>query len=359
MSLEWRPYTLEAARRKIRGAQRHYFSKRYSMMAHVQETEGTASAMVDSAADADPGRLGGALVELEADGIAYGDIGLTVALHGELGRIEALDAEIRRIFGGCDAKVIREGYGQLAAWFSRMPAQPRRRQIRHVFASAGVAACLAPLSDPRRGRPRAGTSGDPPSPSWRHRGGPPTTTTSSAATWATPSSWAPPAPGRASSSTSSSCRRSSTTRASWCSTWGLLPLAHAVPRWRLPRALARDRGRHRDCPQTLLVARDRAYPWVPHGLGDPAPPPRGIHPGGRRCDRAPGAGRGHLHPPARGSSPFGVRGLAAAANVARDEPVARRRNVGPVLRQRRRRRAQVRGLAGDRPGRGGRARGPL
>ena len=43
VALEWRPWDLDAARRKIRGAQRHYFSKRYSMMAHVQETEGTAS----------------------------------------------------------------------------------------------------------------------------------------------------------------------------------------------------------------------------------------------------------------------------------------------------------------------------
>ena len=33
VSLEWRPWDLDAARRKIRGAQRHYFSKRYSMMA--------------------------------------------------------------------------------------------------------------------------------------------------------------------------------------------------------------------------------------------------------------------------------------------------------------------------------------
>ena len=40
VTLEWRPWDLDAARRKIRGAQRHYFSKRYSMMAHVQETEG-------------------------------------------------------------------------------------------------------------------------------------------------------------------------------------------------------------------------------------------------------------------------------------------------------------------------------
>ena len=33
VALEWRPWGLDSARRKIRGAQRHYFSKRYSMMA--------------------------------------------------------------------------------------------------------------------------------------------------------------------------------------------------------------------------------------------------------------------------------------------------------------------------------------
>ena len=153
VSLEWRPYTLEAARRKIRSAQRHYFLRRYSMMAHVQETDGTTSAMLDSAADAESSRLGGALVELEADGVAYGDVALTVALHGELERIEQLDAELRRIFGGCDAKVIREGYGQLPAWFSRMPAQPRKRGVRHLFTSAGVAACMAPLFGPPKGAP--------------------------------------------------------------------------------------------------------------------------------------------------------------------------------------------------------------
>ncbi len=151
LSLEWRPYALEAARRKIRSAQRHYFSKRYSMVAHAQDTDGTASAMVDAAADAEADRLGGALVELEADGVGYGDVSLTVALHGPLGETERLDAELRRIFSGCDAKLIREGYGQLASWFARMPAMPRKRQIRSVFASAGVASCLAPLFGPPRG----------------------------------------------------------------------------------------------------------------------------------------------------------------------------------------------------------------
>ena len=153
VALEWRPYTLEAARRKIRSAQRHYFQRRYSMMAHVQETEGTTSAMLDSAADVESSRLGGALVELEANGVAYGDVALTVALHGELRKIEQLDGELRRIFGGCDAKLIREGYGQLPAWFGRMPAQPRKRQVRSVFASAGVAACLAPLFGPASAPP--------------------------------------------------------------------------------------------------------------------------------------------------------------------------------------------------------------
>ena len=38
--VEWRPWSREAARRKLRSAQRHYFSKRYSMAAHMQEKEG-------------------------------------------------------------------------------------------------------------------------------------------------------------------------------------------------------------------------------------------------------------------------------------------------------------------------------
>ena len=154
VSLEWRPWTTQAARRRIRGAQRHYFSRRYSMMAHVQETEGTASAMVDSAAAVESDRLGAALVELEADGVAYGEASLTVALHGELEDIERLDGDVRRLFAAHDAKAVREGYGQLPVWFSRLPAQPRKRQVRTVFVSAGLAACLAPVFGPPKGTAR-------------------------------------------------------------------------------------------------------------------------------------------------------------------------------------------------------------
>ena len=98
VTLEWRPQRLDSARRKIRGAQRHYFSKRYSMSAHVQETEGSAAAMVDTAAAAESDRLGDALVELETDGVAYGDLALTIAIHGPLEHSESLDGDIRRIF---------------------------------------------------------------------------------------------------------------------------------------------------------------------------------------------------------------------------------------------------------------------
>ena len=153
VSLEWRPQPMASSRRKIRSVQRHYFSKRYSMTAHMQDAQGTAAAMVDSAADAESSRIAHALVELETEGVAYGDMSLTIALHGDdLARIEALNAELFRIFGAADAKVIREGFGQLPAWWSRLPGQPRKRQVRTVFSSAGVAACMAPLFGPPKGQ---------------------------------------------------------------------------------------------------------------------------------------------------------------------------------------------------------------
>ena len=153
VSLEWKRWGLDSARRKIRSAQRHYFSKRYSMAAHMQETEGTAAAMTDTAAEAESSRLGSALVELEADGVSYGSITCTVTLHGDYEQIDHLDAEVRRIFNTYDAKVIREGYGQLPAWFCRLPGQPPSRNVRSVFASAGLCSCLAPIFGSSGGRP--------------------------------------------------------------------------------------------------------------------------------------------------------------------------------------------------------------
>ena len=70
--------------------------------------------MVDTAAAAESDRLGDALVELETDGVAYGDLALTIAIHGPVRALRepgrGYSAHLRQSH---DAKVIREGYGQL------------------------------------------------------------------------------------------------------------------------------------------------------------------------------------------------------------------------------------------------------
>ena len=152
--MEWRPWSREAARRNMRSTQRHYFSQRYSLMAHVQEKEGTAAAMEDAAASVEAARAGQALVELETEGVAYGDVSLSVAIRGGDDELEQWGAEVQRVFGVVDAKAVRESYGQLAVWFGRLPGQPPSRQPRRVCVSAGVSACMAPLFGPPRGERR-------------------------------------------------------------------------------------------------------------------------------------------------------------------------------------------------------------
>jgi type IV secretion system protein VirB4 len=148
VTIEWRPSAQDSARRKIQSARRYYFSKRYTWFAHLQQKESTDAALADNAADTEAEHLGDALVELQSDGVSYGDIALTISLHGDLAESARLDGEIRRIFNAHDAKIIREGYGQLPVWFARLPGQPRSQQIRTVFGSSGLAACLAPVFGP-------------------------------------------------------------------------------------------------------------------------------------------------------------------------------------------------------------------
>ena len=85
VTLEWRPQRLDAARRKIRGAQRHYFSKAVfderPCAGDGGERRGYGG---HGSSGGDLTGLGDALVELETDGVAYGDLALTVAIHGPL-----------------------------------------------------------------------------------------------------------------------------------------------------------------------------------------------------------------------------------------------------------------------------------
>ena len=78
---EWRGLSMDKARGKIRSAQKHFFSSRYSMMAHVRGTEGTEAALLDSAAAAEASALGDALVELQNEGIPWGELSASLSVH--------------------------------------------------------------------------------------------------------------------------------------------------------------------------------------------------------------------------------------------------------------------------------------
>ncbi len=155
ISWEFRRLTTDQARRRIHGARQFFFAKRFSMLAHMRETDGTASAMLDEGADTEVERLGQAQAELEAHGMPYGELALGLTLHGPLEELERHDAAVRRIFAACDAKVLREGFGQLAVFFARQPGAPRGHQPRLLLVSGGVAAALAPLWGPALGAPRS------------------------------------------------------------------------------------------------------------------------------------------------------------------------------------------------------------
>ena len=159
---EWRGLSMDKARGRIRSAQKHFFSSRFSMTAHARGTEGTDAALLDSAAEAETAALGGALVELQSEGIPWGELAASLSVHAPtLREIEELDSSIVRIFAGRDIKILREGYGQLSAWFARLPGQPAGRQLRRMPVSAGTALSCAALFAPSRGQPQSKHLGAP------------------------------------------------------------------------------------------------------------------------------------------------------------------------------------------------------
>ena len=151
---EWQGLSIGKARGVIRSAQKHFFSSRYSMMAHARGTEGTDSALIDSAAAAESAALGDALVELQTDGIPWGKLAASLSIHApDLQQLEELDSTVVKIFTGRDIKILREGYGQLSTWFSRLPGQSASRQLRRMPVSAGTALCCSSIFAPGRGEP--------------------------------------------------------------------------------------------------------------------------------------------------------------------------------------------------------------
>ncbi|MXW36200.1 MAG: hypothetical protein F4Z60_12190, partial [Chloroflexi bacterium] len=124
LSWEWAPYSGDQARKRLRRAQRHFWQKRYSAVSQMTGGGG----MVDAAAATEADRIAAAGSELENEGVAYGDLSVCLALHGaDEEETERSLGELHRIFGQVDAKLIRERYYQLGAYFARLPGQPRAR----------------------------------------------------------------------------------------------------------------------------------------------------------------------------------------------------------------------------------------
>ncbi len=151
---EWQGLSIGKARGIMRSAQKHFFSSRYSMMAHARGTEGTDVALLDSAAAAESTALGDALVELQSEGIPWGKLAASLSIHApDLQQLEELDSSIVKIFTGRDIKILREGWGQLSAWFARLPGQAASRQLRRMPVSAGTALCCSSIFAPGHGEP--------------------------------------------------------------------------------------------------------------------------------------------------------------------------------------------------------------
>ena len=151
---EWQRLSLGKARGIIRNAQKHHFSSRYSMMAHARGTEATDAALVDSAAAAESAALGESLVELQSEGIPWGNLAASLSIHApDLEQLEELDSSVVKIFTGRDIKILREGYGQLSTWFARLPGQSASRQLRKMPVSAGTALCCSTIFAPALGEP--------------------------------------------------------------------------------------------------------------------------------------------------------------------------------------------------------------
>ena len=113
--------------------------------------------MVDSAAAAESERLGDALVELETDGIAYGDLALTVAIHGPLSVTETpgrrYPAHLYQPRRQGDPGGLRAASGVV---FADAPRNRDGGKCRSVFVSAGAVASMAPIFGPPVGTPRSG-----------------------------------------------------------------------------------------------------------------------------------------------------------------------------------------------------------
>ena len=252
--------------------------------------------MVDSAAAAESDRLGGALVELEADGVAYGEASLTVALHGELEETERLDGDVRRVRVGGSRGVPRARVRAAEGEPQESTSRPR--------AAGGVRDPMEDRLPLRPGRGRRGPHADP----GRDGIGQEFRAQLPVGRGAQVRSPHPdPGPGR------------------------LVPLADPLPGRAVPGARA-GRGRGDAPAPALRATRHHAHVPVPDRLGASAPEARRVRGRWSGHERDPRANRRPVCPRSRTPDAERAGRVASVFDVAGLEPLDGGRRVGRVLR---------------------------
>ena len=161
--LEWRPLERYDAAGRIRSVQKHYNTARWSLWAGLSGTEGTGMALEDASSGAAVAQLHRAHLELESDGIPYGEFALSVSVGAESrAQLDEVGAAVQRVFLHLDGKAVQERYGQPSVWFQRFPGQPPNSLPRPIIVSSGQAASMLPIFGPSAGYSRCSHLDAPP-----------------------------------------------------------------------------------------------------------------------------------------------------------------------------------------------------
>jgi type IV secretion/conjugal transfer VirB4 family ATPase len=121
--LEWQRIPTEAAKRRLRASQRHFFNKRAAMRNYIMGADAQPSEMlIDESATATVKQLADAQTDLEVHGHFFGASSLTLLLHAEqLAELERQVAAAMKVLSDHDGRFFEETYNLENAWLSVMP----------------------------------------------------------------------------------------------------------------------------------------------------------------------------------------------------------------------------------------------
>lgn len=121
---EWKRESNIKIRQLIQSKRRHFHNAKSSLANYVASSSSAApkDMLVDDAAVALVGDLGGCLEELEVNGRYFGQFSITVVLYDtDPAAVKRAVAECFKVFGTHDAQITEERYNLLNAWLAVLP----------------------------------------------------------------------------------------------------------------------------------------------------------------------------------------------------------------------------------------------